>query len=56
MKGPNAGMVWTRGWRKRDGTVHVEVRDPDLRLEFVESYPGKDHTLHIILREKKEGA
>lgn len=45
--------VWLRSWRTRKGRVHIEVRDPEQNLEPVKVYRGKDHTLHIILKEGK---
>ena len=50
--------VWLRGkkyrTRKKKKRVHIEVRDPDLVLEMVKAYTGKDHTFHIILEERKK--
>lgn len=46
--------AWVRAWKfKRKGkkTVHVEVRDPKMNLYVTNIYRGKDHTLHIILKE-----
>lgn len=52
--------VWLRGkkykTRKKKRRLHIEVRDPDLTLELVRVYPGKDHTFHIILEERRNGS
>lgn len=49
--------VWIRSWKikskKNRRRIHVEVRDPNMRLQIVKTYPGKDHTFHIILEESK---
>lgn len=41
--------LWLRSWRRRNGTYHVEVRDPKGGLVVLDTYHGEDHTLHIIL-------
>jgi DNA-binding CsgD family transcriptional regulator len=43
--------VWVRAWETDKGYVHVEIRDKDLGI--VNTYAGKDHTYHIMLRKKK---
>ena len=45
--------IWLRGKRIKKRKVHIEVRDPKMALELVKTYRGKDHTFHIILKEKK---